>query len=223
MTLTVKNPWHDLPTDPPFVLPIDHAPVREFNEKAQLDKRLDLDLIPQPFLGNRDAPLLILGANPNVRGGHAGGPVAAAIRANLSPDPNGHSLIGLLPEFADTPNAEWWRQGCLPEVLGLGPAPQELADRILSIELHGYHSKAWRRPSTPFPSQRYGFWLVEQAMARGAVIVVLACRGHWETAVPGLSTYRHFVAKQNRRSRSYRISQGNLGHEGFREVLRALA
>jgi hypothetical protein len=219
----MRNPWEELPTEPPFVLHADRPLVEEFNQRVRPEQQLALHLIPQPFLGNREAPLVVLGANPNIRGGHSAGPVAAAIQANLGPDPQRHLLIGLLPEFEQTPNADWWRRDCLRELLDRGLPPRWLASHILAVELHGYHSRKWRRPSVPFPSQRYGFWLVERAIDRGATIVPTSCQRHWETFVPRLASYPHRVVKKNRRSRSKRVSEGNLGYEGFDTVLRALA
>jgi hypothetical protein len=141
----------------------------------------------------------------------------------MGADPSHHSLTGLLPEFEDTPNAEWWRHDCLREVLAAGFDPQWLAGHILSVELHGYHSRTWRRPPRPFPSQQFGFWLVNRAIDRGATIAALSCLRHWEAAVPALGSYARLIVKSNRKSRSKRISVGNLGDESFQAVLKALS
>ena len=59
------NPWQRLPDRPPFVLPEDAAVVREFN--AQVTEHFFLrvdDLLPEPFVGDPKAPVVLLGTNP---------------------------------------------------------------------------------------------------------------------------------------------------------------
>lgn len=59
--------------------------------------------MPEPFLGDRQAPLVVLNRNPEIgeqdpvvhRENRA---YVAALRANLATDPAGHRLVGLLPE-----------------------------------------------------------------------------------------------------------------------------
>lgn len=90
---------------------------------------------------------------------------------------------------------------------------------MLSVEFHGYHSERWRLFPT-LPSQRFGFYLVESAIEREAVVVLMRGRRDWEVAVPALSDYPYFVALSNPRSST--ISPGNCGAEGFQRVLSAL-
>src|SRR5436853_436193 len=65
-----ENPWSRLPDKPPFVLPEDRDKVLAFNFKECLRGNqshvLNLDLIPEPFVGRPDAPLVLLGNNPGV-------------------------------------------------------------------------------------------------------------------------------------------------------------
>lgn len=49
----------------------------------------------------------------------------------------------------------------------------DLANHLLAVEFHGYHSENWQALPVTLPSQLYTFSLVEGAMGRGAVIVVL--------------------------------------------------
>jgi hypothetical protein len=91
---------------------------------------------------------------------------------------------------------------------------------VLSVEFHGYHAASWRPIPVTLPSQRFGFWLVENAMERGATIVRARGEKVWEVAIPRLHGYRRLVPTRSQRS-AY-VSRGNLGVDGFQKVLRAL-
>src|SRR5437763_536443 len=58
------NPWVNLPDEEPFVLPCDDAGVRAFNATATNINRLRLDVMPEPYLGDPTAPLVLLNKNP---------------------------------------------------------------------------------------------------------------------------------------------------------------
>jgi hypothetical protein len=68
-----RNPWLDLPEEPPFVLPGDRPHVEAFNrhnaDSAGRKYRLDLHLMPEPFNGNRQAKLVLLNRNPGLSSG----------------------------------------------------------------------------------------------------------------------------------------------------------
>ncbi len=70
------------------------------------------------------------------------------------------------------------------------------------------------------PSQWYSFDLVEQAIDRHAVIIVLGGGNDWDVAVPSLRDYdRRFPANT---PRSSWVSRGNLPEFAFDQVLEAL-
>lgn len=59
------NLWQRLPDRPPFVLPEDEAVVRTFNARVAEDYRLRIDdSLPEPFVGDPNAPVVLLGNNP---------------------------------------------------------------------------------------------------------------------------------------------------------------
>ena len=60
----MNNPWRHLPDIPPFVLDSDRRAIEEFNASASADTHVHLDLLPEPFLGNKDAPVVLLNLNP---------------------------------------------------------------------------------------------------------------------------------------------------------------
>jgi hypothetical protein len=60
-----ENPWCRLPASPPYVLPDDEPLVRDFNERVGPNRCLDIDkILPEPFVGAKDAPVVLLRNNP---------------------------------------------------------------------------------------------------------------------------------------------------------------
>jgi hypothetical protein len=219
----VRNPWQDLPRKPLYVLEVDRPHVEAFNRRVGPRYQLDLRLMPVPFMGNRTAPLLVLGLNPSFQPDslrlERGRPrLAKALRDNLGSDRRARVHISLTSEFEDTGGGRWWRD-CLRALID-GRDPNELAPKVLAVDFHGYRSKGWQAIPFTLPSQLYGFHLVESAIDRGATIVVTRGARHWEVAVPRLYDYR-FLVRTNT-ARIARISPGNCGEEGFAAVRKAL-
>jgi hypothetical protein len=217
----MQNPWRDLPGQPPYVLPADQPHIEAWNSYPRLNPRYQfcLSLIPQPFLGNARASLVVLGANPDLQGGHHDGPYAKALRANLLSDGHDGSLLGLTDRFADGPNAKCWRRCFRAVVDALRCDPAEIAPRILSVEFLGYHSAGWKLIPT-IPSQFFGFGLVDHAMERSATIVVMRAERVWRAAIPALTEYPQLVTLKNPRSNA--ISLQNCVPGGFEKVVESL-
>ena len=63
-----ENPWIHLPTEPPYILPKDKAVVELFNRTADVKHLLEVGkLIPEAFVGARDAPVILLSNNPGFK------------------------------------------------------------------------------------------------------------------------------------------------------------
>jgi len=219
----LPNPWMELPSRAPYVLSSDRPFVEAFNKHADEAKRLDLDLLPEPFIGNRSAPLVVLGLNPGwseQNSENYSTPARPhAILANLRDEPEGQVHYALTPEFASTPVGEWWRR-CFRWIVLAGQPLEHLARSVLSVEFHGYHSRSFASMPITLPSQWFGFSLVEQAITRGATVVMTRGRREWEVAVPELMSYTRVVGLRNRGPAA--ISRGNCGNRDWAMILVAL-
>jgi hypothetical protein len=144
---------------------------------------------------------------------------AAAILGNLGDDDDLHVHSYLTEAFAATAGGRWWRKTlrAVMEVAHL--RSEDLAQRVLAVEFHGYHSQDWAALPVTLPSQWFAFDLVKEAVERDAVVVVLRGRRDWEVAVPSLRGYPHALKTNSVQSSA--VSPGNLGQEGFDEVARA--
>ncbi len=216
----MENPWTLLPSEPPFVLPADRPYVEAANRDRSERYRLATELVPEPFAGAHHAPLVVLSLNPGIQDAdfevHRSPDHRAMLLGNLQPERS--VLLGLRDAFQGTPAGRWWRR-CFKAVIGQGHQPEDLARRVLSVEFHGYHSRAWQPLPITLPSQPYTFGLVEQAVQRGATVVVLRGWSAWRVAVPRLNDYPGAVWAF---PRAGTISPRSCGVEPFQRVLRAL-
>lgn len=185
----MNNPWLDLPENPPYVLPWDHHAVVAFNQTADETTLIRLGMMPEPFLGNPLAPVIVLGLNPGfdpnaVR--HETEEFWQLSRANLRHEGGVYPFYLLTPSL-NVPGRGWWEQrlGRLIEAKG----QNRVANRLLCVEYFPYHSTKFAHGKVHLPSQAYSFGLVRAAMAREAVIVLMRAKRYWYEVVPELTTY----------------------------------
>jgi hypothetical protein len=236
-----QNPWVSLSQSNEFVLSCDEPFVRAHNhallrgletlsETGRATRRrhlIDLNLPPVPFQGLFDAPVVILLANP----GHHDddeidylSPEVSDLLMASATSERGAPFAALTPEFRGSKAKPWWeaRTAQLAGDLGGGDIGYEiLANNLLAVELHGYHSKDWSAPVRNFPSQEFGFSLVEDAIQRGALILVARCQRHWYGSVPSLGEYDRCIEGTSS-TRSAYFSRRNLGDQHYEQLLEAL-
>jgi hypothetical protein len=202
----MKNPWNDLPDKAPFTLPCDRAYVDAYNKlEPNGDLRINTHLLPEPFHGNPNAPVVVLLLNPGINGDeeqfHKSKDFAAALKESISAKSNGMHFH--LTGKWQGPGFAWWAKAC-KSLLGI----PELHRKILSVEFSPYHSKKFAHGHLRMPSQDYSFHLVRKAIERGAVIVCMRGEKYWLGSIPELANYKRFLKLNNPRSAS--LSARNL-------------
>lgn len=188
----MDNPWNLLPEQAPFVLPSDAFAVEVFNKGAQNNYKLQIESkLPEPFLGNPTAPIVLLNLNPGFAEDdylYIEDPVARELQlGNLRHLSAAYPFYHLDPRMARFGGAKWWtrRFRDLIELVGVGV----VANQIFCVELFPYSSVEYRGMRRVLGSQRYGFHLVNQAIDRRALIVLMRSRREWCEAVPRLAYY----------------------------------
>jgi hypothetical protein len=224
MIRMTENPWHRLPHRRPFVLPEDAAVVRDYNERASDDHKLHIDeLLPEPFVGNPEAPVVVLGNNPGFNSDRAHYKQEACflvrMRANLLHETLDCPFVFFDPRV-DPELRPWWER----KLKGLLDffTHNQLAASILAIEHFPYPSRRYPprwRGGLPSKAQDYSFDLVRKALERKAVIVLTRGKRRWLRDVPELAGYEGFCELRNKQRAG--ISSGNC--DRFREVVRAIA
>ena len=184
------NPWPTLPSKPPYLLECDSAAICTYNAKALEIHRVQLGAMPEPFVGNTTAPVVLLGLNPGFNDRdpevHARPEFQALLRSNYGQDSSSYPFYFLDPNF-ESPGRDWWEKK-LKALLAVFTR-SVLAQSILCVEYFPYHSRRFRHTTLDLPSQQYGFGLVQSAIARGAVVVVMRSRKIWINKVTELETY----------------------------------
>jgi hypothetical protein len=216
----VRNPWLQLPERPPYVLADDQALVDVFNRNASVDHAIHVKHLPEPFLGRPDAPLVVLGLNPGHNPldyrWHIEPEFVRRSRANLVHGKLEYPFY-LLDPALQPPGNRWWTRKFrrLIEATDL----ESVARSVLCVEYFPYHSKRFGHRRLKLASQGYSYWLVEQAMERDAVIVMMRSKKLWFGAIPALASYARL--HHTRSVQNPTISSRNLP-AGFAEVVQAI-
>jgi hypothetical protein len=218
-----ENPWPLLPDSKPFVLPEDKPAVDGFNGKLKIGskRRLPLDLLPEPFVGAPDAPVVLLSNNPGI--GKAAEQrrqraFMERMRKNLLHErsESEYPFLYLDPKLPGV--GDWWKKKlkCLLEDCG---GEEAVAGAILNVPFFPYASQRFGHRELRLPSQQYTFHLVREAMKRQAVIVFMRRMDVWEQAIPGLT--KHGFQVKNVQNPA--ISPNNCGDANYQKVVEAVA
>jgi hypothetical protein len=217
--ITISNPWCRLPQKEPFLLPEDADVVHKFNDSAKDGLRLHLDLLPEPFLGRPDAPVVLLNLNPGYSSPNDVRDPSIGAWNNLQHKPTPFPFYLLDPSETRALGYKWWNDKLKSLVQDVGR--KAVAQSVLCIEYFPYHSRRFghAKLGLTLPSQQYSFNLLRSALSRRAVVVVLRGRRHWLGAIPELQDYNQIYCLRNPRRPT--VSRGNC-HESYESVLTAI-
>ena len=196
----MDNPWIRLPQSPPFVLQEDRSAIDRFNARATELHQIHLELIPEPFLGRPDAPIVLLNLNPGfdseeTRFHHSDSYFIEQSRKNLLHSPIRYPFYLLNPELSQSLGHQWWRRKLKAPIAIAGV--DKVASRVLCIEYFPYHTKRYKKAAAALHSQGYSFSLARQAIQRNALIVIMRSRALWMDAVPELARYARVFELRN--------------------------
>jgi hypothetical protein len=191
-----RNPWLALPTKPPFVLPDDWEIIEKFNRKnTKKNLTLQTEMLPEPFVGSLDAPLVILLQNPGDgsskkdRALHRQADFQRRVRAC-----HRQEVVPYPHYFVDPkekgPGGEWTKKWVLKELIAdFGHSTVALG--VVFLELVPYHSKNFAHSGLDLPSQDFTLQALQRAIRREATIIIAMGNGDgWIKAVPALDNYR---------------------------------
>jgi hypothetical protein len=216
-----KNPWADFEYSDFMVHQLDADAVQEHNRIATKNFKFIPFLTPEPWIGNPDANVVILLANPgatkeNIDGQRETNPFREKLSiANLHGESMQYPHYFLDPRLESDPGGKWWRAalGTLIKETSL----DQVANSVMSLEALPYHSGNFALPAKPIATQAFTFQLLRDAMARQAFIVIYRQPEYWLENVPELAGYKHKTMDPNTTQRVW-ITPGNLKN-GFDEIL----
>jgi hypothetical protein len=207
----MDNPWKSLPLEAPYIYEADRPAVDAFNTHASEAHRIHTDVLPEPYLGNKDAPIVLLNLNPGFQESDLlayEDPYALdAWRKNILHEPLAYPFYFLDPQFSHAGGARWWKQKLKEPIQIAGM--QAVANTIFCIEYFPYHSRKYKPLPSLVASQQYSFDLANQAVDRNAVIVLMRGKRRWDHAVPRLIGYPRLFTLNSRQNVA--ISRRNCG------------
>jgi hypothetical protein len=216
--VSIQNPWNSLPPGPPYVLPEDAALIRRhrFTESS----RIDVDMLPEPYLGDPDAPVVLLNLSPAWFGEdadwHTYWPFQEAARRSLEHAPATYPFYPLNPAFDGSVEHRWWSQKLKPLIERFGA--KVIARQIFCVHLFPYRTRRFTHHRLLLPSQEYGLALVRRAITRDALVVAMRSWHTWHGRIEELGESRvvHVSSVQNPT-----LSEKNLGRR-FGQVVAAI-
>lgn len=217
----MRNPWIDLPAFAPYVLKEDLEAIDRFNTSAKSEHYIHTSVMPEPHLGDPNAPVVLLNLNPGYseqdEETHSNAEFADACRKCALHDAQDYPFYLLNPAFPGG-GFDWWSKKLKPLIAEFGR--ESVARKVFCVEFFPYHSIKFAHDKLAVSSQQYSSWLVEQAIARDAVIVAMRGMRFWEKLVPDLHAYGNLFKLNS--AQNVTISQRNCP-EGFPKILEAFS
>lgn len=212
----MENVWRSIPKSAPFILDQDKYIIKELNYLyGGTLKKIQTQMLPEPFIGDINAQILILTKNPgfdeeNDLVWHTDERLQRLAMANLHQEKSDYPFYFLNPEIEKSPGAKW-HYGKLKELIK-GTSLENVANNVCSIPSFPYHTEQFsgipkKVSDEILPSQRYTRYLIREAIKRQAVIIMASGKKEWETLVPGLAEYsKRYLLHSNQ---SQHITSGN--------------
>jgi hypothetical protein len=222
MAETCKNPWLDLPSEPPYVLPCDRENLGQLIQEIKAKDAINLLSLPEPFIGNSASATVLLlslnpGDSPDDKKVHADPAFREALLCNLRHGPQEYPFYPLNPKLKGTPSDNYWTSHVHSLLQHPDLNRQRIAERLCVVEWFPYHSKKSGVPRTPLlPSQQYSFDLVRRAIGR-KLIVGMRAKSRWEKVDARLADVPYL-----KKTQSPYISPNNCGNELFAKIVEAL-
>jgi len=235
MTNKILNPWIKL-AKWNKVASIDEKYIEEIWKNIKLDD-FSFEYYPEPFIGNKDAPIYVLLANPwrfaeedekeelsySVE-------QKKLIENNLS-----HKTLKKNRSFyyldvlfnPDESDWNWWYRffKYLIEIEEIDT--NVIWENFFSLEIYGYHSYWFdykllrdKQNDVELPSLEYTLFLLKEAMDEGKIILLGRSRQNWFDLCPELESYNNcFFISVNR---NMEIRNTTLSPYIYRKILRLL-
>lgn len=209
----LENPWHNLPTEPPYILPEDAELIQSHRNFSNLR----LDAVPGQIIGGLDtAEVVFLLLNPGFNENDVTvdiklpGFIDDNQRNHI--DPYNSPFLYFNKGYEVTGGYKWWTR-ILNPLIQEGITEATLRNKIIAIEYFPYHSKDWK-DLPRIPSQQFAFDLVREAINRNKVIIIRSPK-RWVEAVPELAEYPYMTFRSQL---NVSVSPKNIGEENFNTI-----
>lgn len=227
----MKNMWEgfDVRQQGALVHPTDVELVSRYQSRARSEKYfLQTHMMPEPWVGSRSAPVVVLQANPGASLAECDSqwkPIESQIdcaQQTLNGAEMEYPLYWLDPRLVETDGGRWSRLK-LKEAIR-DSSLERVARGVLALETHAYHSQMFDSRLVGLRTQEYTAELLRDAIQRGALIIALRAEKFWQACVPELVDYEATgrVIRTSSRQQAA-LSRNNLkdGYDLFMDALLA--
>lgn len=219
----MNNPWLHLPETAPFALDVDKQAIESFNAKAKHEYAVHVEVLPESLTGSPKANIILLNLNPGFYDRNEAFFQDASYdyfvktnRANLRHEPQAYPFYHLDPNNINSPGYYWWSRK-LRQLIERYDT-QKVANEISNLEYFPYHSAHFGYNKSILESQKYTFYLLEEALKREAIVILMRGKVLWEQAVSSLRDYPYFTLNS---SQNASISERNCP-AGYAEIVKRL-
>lgn len=254
MTNKVKNLWKDM-TGPNYYTVNDGKKIKDYNEGLKKDEKkdnelyIDMKLMPEPYIGNPKANIILLFTNPGLKGTESKEykefkDFKKALVNNLTHSNTDYPYYYFNPAFKKEENgkvkhiagAEWMLKRTIELRKRLGENSLKiLSNGIFTFQLHPFHSKKYDKKFPDLEVSKYTEYLfkkaVEKAAKDHALIICIRSYGQWDKLYKKVfdtandfenSLPNNFIKLKDKNGNSPRTPFFNeklLGKENFEKVL----
>ncbi len=182
----MNNPWEEIEKGK-YILSTEIDRIKEFNETASDEHKIQTQLIPDPFFGNKDAKVVLLMLNPGFGGkeeeDYKKNNFEQVLLNNLKHQNTSKHFFSLDEKFELTEAYKYWK----PKVKELnkdGFTNDFLSANIFCINLFPYHSKKYKKiKGRLLESQKYALHLLhEKIKYKDSLIVSMRAYKDWSKA-----------------------------------------
>jgi hypothetical protein len=187
------------------VLAQDRAVIHSFNEKAKQEHRIQLDVYPEPFIGDPAAPILILSLNPGFKPAqveaHAQPELERLLVKSMRLEAADESIPfhHLHPDYRKHSPSVWW-QDCLKgwiDRYGI----ERVSRAFFCIEFFPYASRSFKELPTLLESQHFGFEVARAKIEAGATVIAFRAKKAWAQQLGGCDADQ-WITPRNHQSSS---------------------
>ena len=191
----MENPWKNFVHKSPFILEEDRGFIEHFNEQIREYYEIQVDQPPAPFVGNKNAPIVLLNLNPGYKEDdnefYKKEAFIKASENNLTHRSNEYPFYFLDPSLGrDNSGYKWWHKK-LKELISEFKE-KAVSQNILVLEYFPYHSKRFYFSKCVYShAQEYTKFLLEKAMERNVLVIIMRSKKIWYEFVPKLEKYKN--------------------------------
>ncbi|MBE8221949.1 MAG: hypothetical protein HAW60_04380 [Bdellovibrionales bacterium] len=216
----LTNPWINLPSNAPFVLPADIDGIAKLNKTNNSNYKIQTDSIPEPFIGPiLSAKILLLALNP----GHSSDDFQWQNKLEfknkmLENQKNGTTPFYLLdPALKDSPAGRYWNQKLKNLIIKVGL--EKVQNDIAVAQWLPYHSIKFQSPANfkLLPSQNFTFQLVNHFIKKKGQVVVMRSYKIWKKNIKLPNNTIHLKNPLNPS-----VTENNMSKEDFKKLINIL-